>query len=118
MPISKDGIVEHCTLVLFAKKFEDLPISQRVGDIIRVHRVNVGIYKKVKQFTANVFFNSSWALLSPQPKETTTNKAKSERGANKVEPSKEFLPFSFFGKTFSFDKFETKIIKNLRNWIT
>jgi hypothetical protein len=37
-PFDKDGVVEHCTLMLFAKKFEDLPICQRVGDIIRVHR--------------------------------------------------------------------------------
>lgn len=26
-PIEKDGVIEHCTLVLFAKRFEDLPIS-------------------------------------------------------------------------------------------
>lgn len=63
--IDKDGVIEHCTLVLFAKKYEDLPISQRVGDIIRVHRAYVGSFKGVKQFTANVFFNSSWALFSP-----------------------------------------------------
>jgi hypothetical protein len=37
----KNGVVQHCTLVFFANKFEDLPISQRVGDIIRVHRANV-----------------------------------------------------------------------------
>ena len=60
-----DGVMEHATLVLFAKKFEDLPISQRVGDIIRVHRANVGVFKNTKQFTSNIFFNSSWALFSP-----------------------------------------------------
>jgi len=64
-PVSADGVVEHCTLVLFAKRFEDLPISQRVGDIIRVHRATAGMYKNTKQFTANIFFNSSWALFSP-----------------------------------------------------
>ena len=36
--INSEGVVEHCTLMLFAKKFEDLPICQRIGDIIRVHR--------------------------------------------------------------------------------
>lgn len=46
--IDHEGVAEHCTLVLFAKKFEDLPISQRIGDIIRVHRANCGIYKGVK----------------------------------------------------------------------
>jgi hypothetical protein len=39
------GLVNHTSLVLFANKFEDLPISQRVGDIIRVHRATVGEYK-------------------------------------------------------------------------
>ena len=41
----EEGTVDFCTLVMFANKFEDLPISQRVGDIIRVHRAQVGIYK-------------------------------------------------------------------------
>jgi hypothetical protein len=63
--MDKDGVVEHCTLVLFANKFEDLPICQRVGDIIRVHRAHVQEYKGIKQFSANIFFNSSWALFSP-----------------------------------------------------
>lgn len=61
----EDGHVEFCTLVLFANRFEDLPVSQRVGDIIRIHRASVGMYKGQKQFTANIFFNSSWALFSP-----------------------------------------------------
>lgn len=67
MKIDKEtGNVDFCTLVLFANRFEDLPISQKVGDIIRIHRATVGLYKSQKQFTANVFFNSSWALFSPQ----------------------------------------------------
>ena len=36
--IDQNGVTDHCTLVLFAKRYEDLPITQRVGDIIRVHR--------------------------------------------------------------------------------
>lgn len=64
-PLDQDGVIEHCTLVMFAKRFEDLPITQRVGDIIRVHRAYAGTFKGVKQFTANIFFNSSWALFSP-----------------------------------------------------
>ncbi len=39
---TEDGVLEHCSsLVLFANKFTDLPICQRVGDIIRVHRAHV-----------------------------------------------------------------------------
>ncbi len=59
-----EGEVNTCTLIMFAKKFEDLPVVQRVGDIIRVHRSYCGVYKDAKQFTCNIFFNSSWALFS------------------------------------------------------
>jgi hypothetical protein len=40
----KDGVVSYVSLVCFAKKFDDLPISQRCGEIIRVHRASVGTY--------------------------------------------------------------------------
>ena len=103
--INNDGIIEYCNLVFFANKFEDLPISQRVGDIIRVHRASVQNYKESKQFTANIFFNSSWALFSPNI----------VKGQNKQE---EFRPFQFFGKQLSFDQFEQKILKNLRKWLS
>jgi Telomeric single stranded DNA binding POT1/CDC13 len=43
-PVKKDGTVETCTMVVFANKFEDCPIVQRVGDIIRVHRASVSQY--------------------------------------------------------------------------
>lgn len=31
---------------------------------------------------------------------------------------REFNPFMFFGKSFSFDKSEQKIIRSLRSWLT
>ena len=49
MQIDKEmGNIDFCSLVLFASKFEDLPISQKVGDIIRIHRATVGTYKNQK----------------------------------------------------------------------
>lgn len=98
-----NGWVKHCTLVLFANKFEDLPISQKVGDIIRIHRATVGEYKGSKQFTANVFFNSSWAMFAPSvPKKSSIDI--------------EFRPYQFFGKALSFDNSECKILRGLRKW--
>jgi len=35
---------DYATLVLYAKRFEDLPIIQRIGDIIRVHRATLRLY--------------------------------------------------------------------------
>lgn len=60
------GVVEYISLVCFGKKFDDLPISSRAGEIIRVHRASVGTYNGNKQLTANMVFNSSWAIFPPQ----------------------------------------------------
>ncbi len=60
-----DGIVDYISVVFFARKFEDLPISQSVGEIIRIHRATVGLYKDRLQLTVNICFNSSWALFAP-----------------------------------------------------
>jgi len=47
--INKDkDEIEHYTLVIFANKFEDLPISQKVGDIIRIHRASYQHWKGTK----------------------------------------------------------------------
>lgn len=40
-----NGVCEHVSVVFFAKKFEDLPVSQTIGEIIRIHRATVGSYK-------------------------------------------------------------------------
>ena len=128
--VDKEGVVEHCTLMMFAKKFEDLPIIQRIGDIIRVHRAHVQTYKGVKQFTCNIFFNSSWALFSPltakdrlkkdddqvanaQP---VANEAKANLVKGPTDP-REYQPFAYLGKTFSFEVSEKKTINGLREWI-
>jgi hypothetical protein len=65
----ESGVIDACTLVMFANKFEDLPVSQRVGDIIRVHRATVQEYRGAKHFTACVNYNAAWALFSPCPKD-------------------------------------------------
>jgi len=35
---------DYATLVLYAKRFEDLPIVSKIGDIIRVHRATLRLY--------------------------------------------------------------------------
>lgn len=39
------GVVKFVTLVCFAKKFDDLPVIQRCGEIIRIHRGLVNTYQ-------------------------------------------------------------------------
>ena len=122
-----DDTVDYCSLVFFAKRFEDLPICQRTGDIIRVHRAHVGNFKGIKQFTSNIFFNSSWALFSPYSlKDRIKDDRVEDLKGNKVEEdskkakvdAREFMPFNYYGKTFSFEKSEQKIINQHRDWIS
>jgi hypothetical protein len=79
-------------VVFFARKFEDLPVSQRVGEIIRIHRATVGFFKERKQLTVNICFNSSWDLFAPI-KDKKTNDGKAVK-----QSTEDFEPFAFFGK--------------------
>ena len=93
-----EGLVDTCTLVLVANKFEELPISQRVGDIIRVHRASVSDYEGTKQLRAHIYFNSAWALFTPRE-------------------GKDFKPFSHLGKSYSeVNASQQKTLRNLRAW--
>ena len=42
------GVVDYVSIVFFADRFEDLPMCQKVGDLIRVHRATVSTYKDRK----------------------------------------------------------------------
>lgn len=64
--VDSHGVVDYVSVVFFAKKFDDLPVSQRCGEIIRVHRGNVNTFQGRKQVTVNMLYNSSWALFHPQ----------------------------------------------------
>jgi len=35
---------DYATLILYAKRFEDLPIVTRIGDVIRVHRATLRLH--------------------------------------------------------------------------
>ena len=96
-------------MVLYAKTFEDLPIVHRIGDIIRVHRATIRLHKKQRQFNANVFYNSSWALFS-----SDKQSALQEIGGH--EPKNEHSPFAFSGKHHTFEKSEVATLSNLKKW--
>jgi hypothetical protein len=86
---------EYATLVFFAKRFEDLPIIHRIGDVIRVHRATLRLYNHQRQFNANLFYNSSWALFS-------TDKKSALQEIGGAEPTSENTPFAFSGAKYSF----------------
>jgi hypothetical protein len=102
-PIDKNGICEPTSVVFFANKFDDLPVCQRIGDVVRIHRAGVTTYKDKRQLTVNICFNSSWALFpaTPMPKATK---------------GQEVEPIAFFGKSIHTTFPEIKLIKGLRKW--
>jgi hypothetical protein len=94
---------------LYAKRFEDLPIIQRIGDIIRVHRATLRLYNHQRQFNANIFYNSSWALFS-------TDRRSALQEIQNVDPASDIAPFAHSGKHASFEKNEGSLVQNLRKW--
>lgn len=52
------------SVTFFAHNAEQLPQFKRVGDIIRIHRANIGTYKNYKTFSVNLAFGSSWVIFS------------------------------------------------------
>jgi hypothetical protein len=102
------GKGEFAQLIMYAYKFEDLPIVQRLGDIIRVHRATIRKYSSktdgnVRQFSANMYYSSSWALYSTD-KTTPIGQAASEG------------PYAFSGKRSTHEKQDTAIQSTLKKW--
>jgi len=93
----KPGDNDYATVVIYAKRFEDLPIAHRVGDIIRLHRATLRIYKGQRQFNVSTHWNGSWALFSAE--------------------DATFAPVSWNGKRATFEKHETSLLGSLRKWV-
>jgi hypothetical protein len=100
---------DYATLVLYAKRFEDLPIIHRVGDIIRVHRATLRLYNGQRQFNANIFYSSSWALFS-------TDKRSPIQEINNQDPTSDLVPFSHSNKNATIEKNEAATLQNIRKW--
>ena len=51
------------SVTIFAKHTDQLPTFARVGDIIRIHRANISLYKNAKSFCVNLSYGSSWVVF-------------------------------------------------------
>jgi hypothetical protein len=91
------------SVVLFANKFEDLPIVHRLGDLIRVHRANMRLYNNKRQFNVNMFFKSSWALYSTD-KNTPLGQSSGDG------------PYAFSGKRSTHERQDSAIQTTLKKW--
>ena len=92
--------------MIYANKFEDLPIVHRIGDTIRVHRANMRIYQNKRQFNVNMFYKSSWALYS----------------TDKTSPLGQSIsadaPYAFSGKRSTLERQDVAIQHTLKKWAT
>ena len=95
---------DYATVVLYASRFEDLPIVHRVGDIIRVHRASLRLYNDKRQVNVNLQHNGSWCLFS-------TDKTPPLGGA-----SSETQAVAHSGKRHTWEKHEVALLASLRKW--
>jgi hypothetical protein len=51
---------------------ESLPSFKRIGEILRLHRCNIGQYKHLKQFNANMNYGTSWVIFEGIPRSNRT----------------------------------------------
>jgi hypothetical protein len=94
---------DYAQVVIYAKRFEDLPIIHRLGDVIRIHRANLRIYNNQRQFNVNVYFKSSWALYSS---DKTTPLGAIDNGG----------PYAYSGNKYTNEKQDGAILSTLKKW--
>ena len=93
---------DYASVVIYANKFEDLPIISRLGDIIRIHRANLKKYNDRRQYNVNMHYKSSWALYST---DKTSPHGSSSDG-----------PYAFSGKRSTHEKQDSSIQGALKKW--
>jgi hypothetical protein len=112
--ILKGGKLNTVNVVFFAKSFEDLPIIQRVGDIVRVHRAKFQHFNDTRQLNVNMYYRSSWCLFIGDDGEAPLEpKVENEDGTNNYFS---YTPYNFSGKSFTQEAHESKILKDLKKW--
>jgi hypothetical protein len=95
---------DYATVTMYAKRFEDLPIVLRIGDVIRLHRATLRMYNNRRQFNVSMHWNGSWALFS------------TEKTPVVGVATGDFTPVSHSGNRPTIEKQDSTLIANLRRW--
>lgn len=95
---------DYASVVMYAKRFEDLPIVLRMGDVIRLHRATLRMYNNRRQFNVSMHWNGSWALFS-------TDKAPVVGAV-----SGDFSPVNHSGNRPTLEKQDSTLLSTLRKW--
>ena len=88
----------YASVVMYAKRFEDLPIVLRIGDVIRLHRATLRMYMNRRQFNVSMHWNGSWALFE------------SDSAAS--------APKTHSGNRPTMEKQDATILAGMRKWAT
>lgn len=99
-PKNKEGWAQA---IIYANRFEDLPIVHRIGDIIRIHRANLRIHEGQRQFNVNMYCSSSWALYSSD-KLTPLGQSAGDQ------------PYAHSNKNSTQERQDTAITTTLKKW--
>jgi hypothetical protein len=98
---------DYASVVIYAKRFEDLPIIHRVGDIIRVHRAELRMYNNMRQFNVNLGnihqCFASWALYSTD-RQTPLGEVAQDG------------PYAYSGNKPTVERQDSAIVSTLKNW--
>lgn len=105
----KEGDDNFAIVALQSRKFEDLPIIQRCGDIIRVHRAEYNFKDDQHYFKLNMSYSSSWALFSAD--EEVAPEVIKDEGDDFT-----YRSYAYSGKQYNFDTQDQKLLKNIRAW--
>ena len=95
---------DWASVVMYAKRFEDLPIVLRIGDIIRIHRATLRVYNNRRQFNLSMHLTGAWALFSTDKTPVT--------GA----AAGDCTPVSKSGDRPTIEKQDATILSNMRRW--
>jgi len=106
---SSKGNDNYATVVIYAKRFEDLPIVHRIGDLIRLHRATLRLYNNHRQFNLSTHWNGAWALFS-------TDKASPLAEVGGQASTSEIEPFAHSGKRATIEPQEKSLLSTLRKW--
>lgn len=105
----KDEDDNYAIVALQARRFEDLPIIQRCGDIIRIHRAEYNYKEDQHYFKLNMSYSSSWALFSAD--DEVAPEVIKEDGDDFT-----YRAYAFSGKQYNFETQDQKLLRNLRTW--
>jgi hypothetical protein len=112
--VSKDNELKTVEVHMVSSKREELPMIQRIGDFIRVHKANIIIKGSQKTIFINMEDKASWCLFIGNDNELPlTPQVSNEDGTHNYYS---YTPYSFSGKSYTIQPDEVGLTRKMKNW--